>query len=192
MPTTEESTQAIGWAKAAIDNGFSRVGRTLSSGDRVAGWLYGASGRAVALSDAVILLCREHHAAEAASLARAVIGLAADMRWLATDGTAERRIEVLEREARGRDWGALWSSERLCERFSASGLGEPEVERWAEEVRRLCAGHLAGGSSGLPWAHAFEVSPARLSAEEVLAATAGAMEEVVRALGARWRGYFGS
>ncbi|MBI4349444.1 MAG: hypothetical protein HY553_21595 [Elusimicrobia bacterium] len=189
MPTTEESTRSIGSSKAAIDNGFSRIGRTLSGDDRVAGWLHAAGGRGVALCDAIILLCREHHAAEAAPLARAVIQLAADMRW-AAGGSGPERVAELEGEARERDWGRLWSAEKLRARFTASGMPEADAGRWSEEAARLCAGHLAGGSSGLPWAHAFGEAPARLPAEAVLAMTARAMEEAVRALDSRWPGYF--
>lgn len=191
MPTTEESTQSIGRSKAAIDNGFSRVGRTMSGDDRVASWLHAAGGRAVAACDAIILLCREHHAPEAASLARAVIQLAADMRWIASGKEGDRLAE-LERDEAKRDWGLLWSAKRLRERLASSGVPEAEAVRWVEEAARLCAGHLAGGSSGLPWAHAFGGAPVRVPAEAVLALTARAMDEAVRALDARWPGYFTS
>ncbi|MBI5200419.1 MAG: hypothetical protein HY925_02435 [Elusimicrobia bacterium] len=190
MPTTEESTQSIGRSKAAIDNGFSRVGRTQSGDDKVAAWLHAAGGRAVATCDAIILLCREHHAPEAASLARAVIQLAADMRWIAGSTNGDRLAEF-EKDAAGRDWGLLWSSPRLKERLASSGLPEPDAARWVEEAGKLCAGHLAGGSSGLPWAHAFGGGgPVRVPAEAVLAVTARAMDEAVRALEARWPGFF--
>ena len=190
MPTTEESTQSIGRSKASIDNGFSRVGRTMSSDDRVASWLHAAGGRAVATCDAIILLCREHHAPEAASLARAVIQLAADMRWIASSQGPDRLAEF-EKDAAGRDWGLLWSAPRLRERLASSGLSEADAARWVDEAGKLCAGHLAGGSAGLPWAHAFGgAGPVRVLAETVLAVTARAMDEAVKALEARWPGYF--
>lgn len=189
MPTAEESTRAIGAAKAAIDNGFSRVGRTLAGDDAVAGWLHAAGGRAVALCDAVILLCKEHHAAEAGPVARAVIQLAADMRWLVAGSTEERLVE-LKRDGESRDWGVLWSDAKLRQRLADAGLGEAEAREWIGVAGRLCVAQAAGGSSGLPWAHAFGAAKPRLSAEEALGCTARAMGEAVRALDQRWPGYF--
>lgn len=189
MATAEESTRAIGRAKAAIDNGFSRVGRTLSGDDAVAGWLHAAGGRAVALSDALILLSREHHAPEGAPVARAVIQLAADMRWLVAAAGSDRLAE-LGKDGQTRDWGALWSADRLKERLAAAGLPEKEASDWLEVAGRLCVGQASGGSAGLPWAHAFGAPPRRLTPEELLEATARAMGEAVRALNDRWPGYF--
>jgi len=79
----------------------------------------------------------------------------------------------------------------LRERLASSGLSEADAARWVDEAGKLCAGHLAGGSAGLPWAHAFGgAGPVRVLAETVLAVTARAMDEAVKALEARWPGYF--
>lgn len=189
MATAEESTRAIGRAKAAIDNGFSRIGRTLSGDDAVAGWLHAAGGRAVALCDALILLCKEHHAPEAAPLARAVLQLAADTRWVAAGHSLDRLAE-LQRESENQDWGPLWSESRLKERLVGAGLPEAQAHEWLQTSARLCVAQAAGGSSGLPWAHAFGAAKPRLSAEEALGSTVRAMDEIVRALNERWPGYF--
>ena len=190
MPTTEESTRSIGRSKAAIDNGFSRVGRTMSSDDRVAGWLHAAGGRAVAACDAIILLCREHHAPEAASVARALMQLAADMHWMAGSKN-DGRVGEFEKLVAGRDWAQWWSAAQLRERLSAAEIPEAAIGRWLEEAGKLFAGMHSGGSSGLPWAHSFGAAgPVRIPSETVLAVTARAMDEAVRALDRRWPGTF--
>ena len=191
--TAEESIRSIGRAKAAIDNGLSRVGRTLAAAAAAARWLHAATGRVTALSDAVILLCRERHGAEAASPARAALQISADMLWATAPGPCRERLAELERDARCGDWGALWSEARLRERLAGGGLTEAEARERLASSARLCAGLSMGGSDGLPWAHAFAAPPgARVSPEEALEAAARAMADVVRALGARWPGCFQS
>ncbi|MCX5787000.1 MAG: hypothetical protein NTX64_00610 [Elusimicrobia bacterium] len=188
--TAEESIRSIAGAKAAIDNGFSRVGRRLAEGDAAARWLHAGAGRAVALCDAIVLLCRGQHGPEAAAPARAAIQLAADLCWLAR-GPRRERLAELERDARSGDWGAVWSQSRLHERLKAAGWTEQELEERLGDAARLCAAMSAGGGELLPWAHAFSVPPEpRVAAEEVLAAGARALRDIAQALGARWPGCF--
>lgn len=189
MVSREDSIRSIGRSKAAVDNGFSRIGRTLSREDPSAAWLQAATGRALALCDAVILLCREYHAVESASLARAVIQLACDMRWVASGADGER-LEILERTGEEGDWGALWSAETLRSRLAAASFPPDAVEEWCKTSVRLCAGHLSGGAAGLPWAHAFPDTRPRLSADEAMDAASRALREAVRALELRWPGAF--
>ncbi|MBI4425717.1 MAG: hypothetical protein HY554_18450 [Elusimicrobia bacterium] len=189
MASKEDAIRSIGRSKAAVDNGFSRIGRTLSREDPAAAWLQAATGRALALCDAVILLCREHHAVESASLARAVIQLACDMRWVASE-EGPTRLQALERSGQEGDWGALWSAAALRSRLAAAGFPEDAVEDWCKTSARLCVGHLSGGAAGLPWAHAFPDTRPRLSVDEALDAAAGALREAIRALERRWPGSF--
>ena len=72
----------IGQAKAAIDNGFSKVGPGLLEGQKVEGMLMASAGRMIRLGNAVILLCKNGHASEAGPLIREMIEKSAAMKRL--------------------------------------------------------------------------------------------------------------
>lgn len=177
-------TQAVGLAKAIVDNGLCRVGPRLSSDDAQAAALTGAASRALALADAVVGLCGRDHPVEALPLVRQLAETAVELRWVA--GDASRAVEAAA-ALEGPSWERLWPEARLRERALAVGMPERDVSG----ALAFAADFLASNRAGAPWSHVFSVNlrPAPETAR-VLALTARLMGHVVAGLDARWPGVF--
>lgn len=174
--------EAVGRAKAAIDHGFSRVGRGLKASDPVDRALAGLAGRTIAIGNAIALLCGRQHANEALPLLRSLLEISVSMRWIAEKDRAARAEEFLKETAALR-WETFLSDERLLSRMKA--LGYPEELRALAEAS--CLDHLKANAQGIPWGHVFEADKrAGRTGEEVARAAAAAMAHAVAALDAHW------
>lgn len=186
----DEWIRRIGRAKASLDNGFSRVGPGLGGSDRVEGALLGAAGRLASLSNAAVLLCKHHHADDAAPLVRSLVTSALAMRWIVS-------------ESRGRPWGEIagmletleparfWADEAWADRMSRAGLGAGELSSLRGALSELDRSHWRAPRGGLPWAHVFSSgSVPGPGAERVLGLIVLAMGHALRALDERWPGAF--
>lgn len=187
----DELARRIGRAKAAIDNGFSRLGPEMAKADERSVALWAAAGRAVHLSDAALLLCRHHHEREAAWLVRALLAVAWTMRWLVRAEPEEVRV-ALERELRAPDWARLWSEGWWRDRVFAAGITDREWEAVRRETEELDVSWLEDGFRGLPWAHLLSKRSGGPDAEAgaVLRLAWRGMRDAVSALEARWAGAF--
>ena len=180
----KELAQAVGRAKAVIDNGLCRVGPRLSPDDVQAAVLTGSASRALALSDAVVGLCGRDHPGEALALVRQLAETAVELRWVAADpARAPEAAAALEAPA----WAGAWPEPRFKERALAAGVPERDVS----ETLAFAADFLAGNRTGAPWSHVFAVNnrPAP-EAARVLALTVRLIGHVVSGLETRWPGAF--
>lgn len=186
MSSEQELIARIGLAKARIDNGFSQVGRALDAGDPAGQALLRLSARAIAMANALALLCRNNHATEALPLLRSLVEIGARMRWVAQEDGAVRAAELAE-ESRNPDWESWWSSPRLKARMEA--LGFP---RWlSERALFSCYDFVHGNAQGLPWSHKLaQESGAGGAPEDVLRAASAALAQALRALERHWPGRF--
>ncbi|MFA6002868.1 MAG: DUF5677 domain-containing protein [Elusimicrobiota bacterium] len=182
----DDPIKRIGSAKTAMDHGFSRVGPELDPKDDAARALLLLACRAVAVSNALMVLARRSLANEALPLARSLLELTVHMRWIAAQDSAARAREFFQ-ECGQRNWEGIWSSRRLRERCSALGIPaelSERVEGWSQE-------HVWGNASGLPWAHVLTPPAASaVSGEALTAAAADMMAEALAALEQRWPGRF--
>jgi len=106
MLDVEDLIQRVGQAKAFIDNGLCRVGPKLNPGHKTAALLTGGASRSLALSDAIVRLCRHDHPTEALPVLRQLVEVAITLRWAAAgEGGSERAKAVLEETA-----AAHWAS----------------------------------------------------------------------------------
>jgi hypothetical protein len=186
MTKTKDYAALVGLAKSAIDNGFSRVGKTLNSSSRCERALMLLSARAVAIGNAIVILVQQELSNEALPLLRSLVEIAARMRWLIAEDREARAGKILKEFSEG-SWELLWRDGALGERMKEFGF-PPEA---ADEILGLCAHHLNGSAQGLPWAHVFEDNKhAGLSGEETLRLAAIASAHAVKALDARWPGKF--
>lgn len=186
MSELDEAVRRIAQAKAFIDNGMCRVGPTLDSRRADEEFLTAGASRAIALSDAVVSLCRQEHPTEALPVLRQLAETAVAMRWVAAaDGPG--RAAVLSAEAEGARWETLWPGERLRARALAARLEPAEVDA----ALAGAAEFAFGGRQSAPWSHVFagrrlpESSPA-----ELLHRAARWMGHVLKALDDRWPGFF--
>lgn len=190
MNSPHELSQAVFEAKAAMDNGFSRIGPRLDPADRVDGWLVGAASRCLALSDAIALLCRHHHVNEALPVLRTLALTAAGMRALAAAPSPEK-AGALERESQGDGWVPAWSRERLEALLLEGGVASDERDALTRTLEAHAADHRRAGSTGLPWSHSFERNRHEGAApEDVLGLAVRLLGHALRALDARWHGAF--
>src|SRR5205807_1236759 len=75
-------TEMLGLAKARIDHGFSQVGKRLAADDPAQRALMMLASRAVAVSNALMLLALNNHANEGLPLLRSLLQLAVEARWI--------------------------------------------------------------------------------------------------------------
>ncbi|MBI3297706.1 MAG: hypothetical protein HYZ75_06050 [Elusimicrobia bacterium] len=182
--TLEDLAQAIGRAKAVIDNGLCRVGPRLDRGDAQAAGLTGAASRALALSDAIVRLCRRDHPVEALPLLRQLAETAVDARWLAADAS---RADAASAALRASGWTGLWDDARLSSRAREAGMPEADLAA----VLALAADFAAGNRAGAPWSHIFAANARPAPAPEpVLTLAVRLMGHVLAGLEARWPGSF--
>jgi hypothetical protein len=181
----KELLACVGLAKVRVDAGFSRIGRRLSATDPADRVLMTLAARAVALSNALMVLCREGHANEALPLLRAVAECALSMRWVSADEVGRAAEAWMELETAR--WETLWPEARAQERAQSFG-----VQDWATFAAFGSAqDFMRGNAAGLPWGHIF--SDAQLlgrKPEEVLAAAAAWLSLVLEALDRKWPGEF--
>lgn len=174
--------ELLGLAKARIDNGFSQVGKKLASSDPAHRALMLLASRAVAVSNALMLLSTNNHANEGLPLLRSLLQLAVEARWIAEKDSRERASDFFERH-KDAEWDRIWSGPQLKERMRALGF-QKELE---ERALTSCFHHLHANAQGLPWGHVFEENAGKgVSGEESLAAASAIMGHVVKALDLHW------
>jgi hypothetical protein len=182
----KEYAALISSAKAAIDNGFSRVGKRLDPANASQRALMLLASRAVAIGNALVVLAQQSLANEALPLLRSLLEISVTMRWIAAADGDRRAQEALE-EGQKSDWAGLWQTSRLRQRMREYGFPENLQER----VQMFCYDHLHGNAQGLPWGHVFEDNKnPGISADELLKIAAFASGHVVKALEVRWPGQF--
>jgi hypothetical protein len=182
----KDYVKLIGVAKARVDNGFSRVGKTLDPADPADRALMLLASRCVALANAALLLGMNNHPNEGLPLLRSLLELASHMRWISSQDSAERARRFLEEHIR-LDWENLWPSARLRERSGVLGL----PARVQERILRACGEHIHANALGLPWGHVFAQNADKgVSAEEYLEMVSVLMGHVVKSLDLRWPGNF--
>lgn len=178
--------QLLGLAKSRIDHGFSQVGRGLSAADPAHRALMLLASRAVAISNALMLLAMNNHANEGLPLLRSMLQISVEMRWIAAQDSAERSRLFFE-EHRDAEWERLWGSAKLRERMLELGFQKSLQER----AMLTCYDHLHANAQGLPWGHVFSENAQRgISGEEALRAAATVMGHVIKALDLGWPGKF--
>jgi hypothetical protein len=174
--------ELLGLAKSRIDNGFSQVGKRLSADDPAHRALMLLASRAVAVSNALMVLSMQNHANEGLPLLRSLLQLAVEARWIAEKDSAARAADLFERH-KDAEWDRIWSSAQLRERMKHLGF-QKALE---ESALMSCYDHLHGNAQGLPWGHVF-AAHARpgVSGEDALRAAAAIMGHVVKALDLHW------
>lgn len=173
---------AIGAAKSAVDNGFSRAGKKLRESDVVARALMLSASRSVALSNAIVVLADRGHANEALPLLRSLTEFAAAARWIA-EKENEARAAAFLKEAETGSWRDFFDDARLAVRLKVAGAPALVGER----ALMSCRDHILANAQGLPWGHVFAGgAPAGLSPEELVEAAAACMGLLVKALQRRW------
>ena len=184
--TQDRYVQLLGLAKSRIDHGFSQVGRRLSPADAAQRALMMLASRAVAISNALMLLALNNHANEGLPLLRSLLQLAVEMRWIAEKEGGKRAEEFFEHH-RDADWDKLWSTGRLRERMRHLGFQKSLEER----ALMSCYDHLHANAQGLPWGHVFADNAQKgVTAEEALRSACAIMGHVIKALDLHWPGMF--
>jgi len=178
----------IGSAKSSLDNGLSRVGRSLNPQDPVERVLILLASRAAAIANAVILLANHNHANEGTPLLRSLLEISSQMRWISRD-ESKKRAEKFIKNQKQADWEILWSTKRLNERMKLFGYSE----ELRESAAGLCYDHMNANAAGLPWGHVFKENDHKgLSTSKILSQTAEAMGHVLKALDEKWGEFPGS
>jgi hypothetical protein len=181
-----DHNQSIAHAKAAIDNGFSRVGPGLKADNPVDRALTGAAGRMIRLGNSVALLIKQRHAEECMPLLRSMAGLALAMRWAASSKADEKEVSLLE--CSDCDFWALLKQEVWRESWKKSGITQDDIDFFRIH---LSLDKWLYGPAGLPWSHVFHFQDTAPSeTDEVSKIAARAMGHALAALDARWPGSF--
>lgn len=185
----KDYVKLIGMGKACIDQGFSRVGRSLAADNPAQKVLTRLASRSIALANAVALLSLNNHANEALPLLRSLFEVSLHMRWIAACEPETRAKQYLA-EHENPDWESLWPSGRLRDR--ARALGYPED--LAEKILSSCRDHLEANAAGVPWGHVFaqDKTQAGMSPEDLMLTTALVMGHVVKALDLQWGQFAGA
>lgn len=182
----KDFVKLIGIAKARLDNGFSRVGKTLDAANPADRALMLLASRCVALANASLLLGMNNHSNEGLPLLRSLLELAARMRWISSRDSVERSRQYFE-DNLSPSWERLWPSGHLKER--CADLGFPAG--FPERILQSCGEHVHANALGLPWGHIFAENVRKgVSAEEYLELAAVLMGHVVKSLDLRWPGNF--
>ncbi len=180
----KELVGLVGQAKARMDAGFSRVGRTLAAADPAQRALMLLASRCAAIGNAVLVLAQHQHGNEALPLVRSLFELALRMRLIARDAAAAPAVLA---ELQSGDFRDAWERRRL--EGWMEDFGVPEAARVRTAV--LFREHALSNALGLPWGHVFADNGGRgLSSEEVLKLAALALGQALKALEIRWPGSF--
>lgn len=173
---------AVGAAKSAVDNGFSRAGKRLKTSDSVSRALMLCAARGVAVSNAVVVLADRSQPNEALPLLRSLAELSAAAGWIVEKESAPRAAAFLK-EAETGSWREFFDDARLAARLKAAGAPALVGER----ALMSCRDHILANAQGLPWGHVFAGgAPAGLTPEELVEAAAACMGLLVKALQRRW------
>lgn len=145
-----EPLNRIAAAKAAMDNGFSRLGGGLS-GTADEGALVGGADRIIRLANAAALLCRHHHAPEARPLVRALAEAAAGLRRPGAREAWRARVDALLAGGDGKVRSSLPWAHRFHEHQEAAIAPEQVLEAVAlcmEEALRALDERWPGSFQG--------------------------------------------
>lgn len=174
--------ELLGLAKARIDNGFSQVGKGLRSEDPAHRALMLLASRAVAVSNALMLLSMNNHANEGLPLLRSLLQLAVEARWISEKDSRARAEDFFARH-KDAEWDRIWSGADLRRRMRELGFQRDLEER----ALMSCYDHVHANAQGLPWGHVFQENAGKgVSGEEALRAAGAIMGHVVKALDLHW------
>ena len=177
--------ELLGRAKSTIDNGFSQVGRALSPQDAAQRALMLLASRAVAVSNALMLLSTHNHANEALPLLRSLLQFAVEMRWISQADSAGRARKFLE-EHKDPQWESLWNTPRLLERMNALSFQTTLVEAAANRAVTIFTPILKGFLGAMCLGH----GGCRHRRSRALRAAGMIMGHVIKALDINWPGKF--
>lgn len=175
----KSTTTLVGLAKARIDHGFSRVGRSLDPKDPVSRVMILLAGRAIALANAVAHLCLNNHPNESLPLLRTLLGLSLAMKALA-QGRANAK-DVLSNLHK--DWDTLFATP-LLQKWAKSADYPAQL---TDAILSASGDYMRANAVGLPWSHVYpENMHPGLTSDEILRLTAAVMGHVLFALNQRW------
>lgn len=178
----KEYIELLGLAKSRIDNGFSQVGKRLAADDPAHRALMLLASRAVAVSNALMLLSMHHHANESLPLLRSLLQLAVESRWIAAADSKARAEDFFKRH-KDVEWDHIFESRQLRAKMKELGF-QPQLE---ERALATVHHHVHANAQGLPWGHVFAQHAAPgVTGEDALKAAAALMGHVVKALDLHW------
>jgi len=185
MNESRGSMSLLSSAKAKIDNGFSRLGPKLDFTDPAQRTLMLLASRTISISNAVVLLSRHDLSTEAVPLLFSLIGIAAQMRWIAEKDHSQRAREFSS-ELRQSASGWFWDVAKLKEKMARMDFDSQLIDA----LDHVLLEHIEGNVEGLPWGHSLPESRKGLTQDELLDVAALAIRHVLKALDAFWPGSF--
>jgi hypothetical protein len=181
-----ETISLMARAKAAIDNGLSRLGKDIDFSNPVDSILVVFASRSVASSNAIALLISHGHEIEALSVLRTLAILSLWSRWVMEKDSAVRAEEALS-EISKLDWEAPWR-ENLWSARAAHLDFESSLRQIFIEIQSL---KFYSKTGSVPWDHGVEKYFLAAPQAPVILETAGLfMTHLVEALDVQWPGYF--
>ncbi len=181
MTRPSAGLRGIGAAKAALDRGFSRIGKDLDPGDPVHLALAARASGAIGLSNSAALVVRQGLVAEAAVLVDRLLELSVEARWVAAGESRRRAFELAQAGA------SLWPRAELAGLMGSLGFPGELVAA----LGPLWDTRAHGGAGHIPWGHRFDAGrKPGLAGEDLLHIAALAMGQVLMALDSTWGGLF--
>lgn len=189
---TKEATdyrKLIQEAKKFADEGFGRLGRSISDPSMLDRYMIAATYKAFRLSNAISALCKQEMADEALSILRSLIEHVINMRWITNQHSIER-LKLYMNDLGKKGFGAPWTNVNLNDRMFEVGFKDRGYFDYCVKVTYSYA-HV--NASSLNWAEVIDdprLKKNRWSEDALYSVVTQMLGHVLKALDTHFPGKF--
>lgn len=173
-------------AKNKINEGFDKIGRKIDNPTNLERYLVAATIKAVNITNAIIVLCKNNFTDESLILLRSLIEHSVNMHWIMDRNTEERFdefwSELLETNS------GFWAQRRFDGRMEDIGFEDKE---YYDSVVKITYTYSHVSASSLNWDLVIDNVPKKeFSAEAIYSVVAQMLGHVLKSLDMNFKGLF--
>ena len=188
MKDTISGKDLINKAKEYIDEGFSKMNREVKDPRLLGRYVLAATYKAIRLSDAIILLCKNGKVEEAIPTLRSLMEHVINMCWITNKGS-ETRLQKYMSVLGNYKFGSIWTNEKLDMRMRELGFDDD----YYDFCMKVTYDYSHVNATALRWGEVFEhpqLSKKGWSPEALYMVTAQMLGHVIKTLDKTFPGYF--
>lgn len=176
-------------AKQLIDDGFNKLGRSITNPSLLDRYFLAATYKAVRFSDSIAVLCEQGMTDEALPILRSLIEHSINMRWIAHKDSKDRLKQYMN-DLGEKGFGAPWTNVTLVDRMEEVGFRSRD---YYDFCVKLTYSYAHVNASSLRWGEVFDhpqLSKEKWSPDALYIVVAQMLGHVLKALDTHFKGNF--
>lgn len=175
-------------AKNKIEEGFDKMDRKIDNPTHSERYLLVSTIKAIEITNAILLLCKNNHVNESLILLRSLIEHSINMAWI-TNKNSNKRLKEYLFDLQKNKFGNSWSTNRnLKERMKDIGF---KNEDYYDYVVKITYSYSHVNASSLDWDKVIKGVPGKnFNGEAVYSIVVQMLGHVIKSLNSQFKGYF--